>query len=130
LIDQGRIVSKAPTNALIVDIDTQAIQFSANRPQYNHVGEASILAAGVWALSAVNATAAGVLTTGVASADAYTWFKSEFASGATPQTEIIITTSITDDTRYLARNTSVYYVADTDRSLYEGLPTIRVKGAE
>lgn len=133
LVEQGRIVSKTSRGALVVEIETQSLHFSANRPQYRHAGEATLLAAGVWALVAVDATAGGVVTAGIVGADAYSWFKSEFASGVTPQTEIIITTSIGDDSRYLTRYTSVYYVADTDRSLYEAAPTlqtIRVKGGD
>ena len=33
-------------------------------------------------------------------------------------TEIIITTTVSDANRYIARDTSVYYVADADRKLY------------
>ena len=32
--------------------------------------------------------------------------------------EIIVNTSVTDANRYVARNTSVYYVADADQRLY------------
>jgi hypothetical protein len=60
----------------------------------------------------------------VAGADAYTWFQSEFATGATPQTEIIVTTSVSDASQYLARSTSIYYVADADSEMYVYTPPI------
>ena len=132
LVEQGRIVSKVPYGALLVEIKTKAIRFSADRQQYRHFGEATLLAAGVWTLVAVDATAGGVVTAAAIGADAFSASKSEFASGATPQTEIIITTSIGDDSRYLAHNTSIYYVADSDRSLYESNPlqTVRILGGD
>ena len=34
------------------------------------------------------------------------------------KTEIIVTLSVSDQYRYLARTTSAYYVADSDRELY------------
>ncbi len=55
---------------------------------------------------------------GLVAIDAHKWFQSEFASGETPQHEIIITTTVSDANRYIARDTSVYYVADADRNLY------------
>lgn len=64
------------------------------------------------------------------------WFRAEFATGDTPQTEIIVTTSVSDGTRYLSRNTSVYYVADSDKALYEAAGTglaarnIKISGGE
>lgn len=119
LVANGFPVQKAPAGALTVDVDTQSVHFAANRPQYRYAGLPTALATGVWALVAADATAGGVLTAGVAAADAYSWFHSEFATGETPQTEIIVTISVSDATQYLARSTNVYYVADADSSMYE-----------
>lgn len=122
LVADGHTVLKSPAGALSVDVDTQAVRFSPNRPQYNHAGLATALTTGVWALHQAEATAGAVLYAGVASADAYSWFRSEFATGETPQTEIIVTTSVSDASQYLARSTSVYYVADSDQELYQATP--------
>ena len=74
------------------------------------------------------ASPAGIATAAIVGADAYMWFRSEFVTGATPQMEILITISISDSRQYLARNTSVYYVADADSVLYRGPePTAPVK---
>ena len=116
LVAEGFVVQKSPAGALVVDIDTQAVRFSANRPQYRYAGAATALTAGVWALH--QASPAGIATAAIVGADAYMWFSSEFATGATPQMEILITTSVSDGRQYLARNTSVYYVADADSALY------------
>lgn len=127
LLEQGFVVQKSPQGAFSVDFETQVVRFSANRPQYRHAGTPSALAAGVWALHKANATAGAVLAAGLVGADAYSWFRSEFATGGTPQTEILVTTSVSDANRYLARSTNVYYVADTDGRLYESSPATKVK---
>lgn len=131
-MSRGHTVLKSPAGALTVDVDTQVVSFSPNRPQYRHAGTATALATGVWALSAGDATAGATLFAAVAAADTYAWFHAEFATGETPQTEIIVTTSVTDSNQYVSRNTSVYYVADSDKILYESLPTrtIKVTGGE
>lgn len=120
LLASGHPVMKTPQGALQVDIDIQAVAFSANRPQYRYAGAATALGGGLWALydvgRAVSPGAAGMVA--LATVDTLAWFQSEFASGDTPQTEIIVTTSVTDNNQYVARNTSVYYVADSDKRLY------------
>lgn len=144
LVQTGHPVMKTPEGALRIGLDTQAVPFAADRPQYRDFGAATALGAGVWAIHdlveyATNgAGKAAVL--GLAAVDAYKWFQSEFASGETPQHEIIITTTVSDANRYVARDTSVYYVADADRQLYlppakAALPqpivkTFRVVGGE
>jgi hypothetical protein len=131
LVAEGYIVMRSPAGALSVDVDTQAVLFAPNRPQYNYAGLATAVTAGVWALRDVSLNTAGkVLGAGVAVAagvDAYSWFRSEFATGETPQTEIIVTTSVSDASRYLARSTSIYYVADTDRRMYVYEPPFQVQ---
>lgn len=126
LVAQGFMVQKNATGALTVDIDTQTVRFATNRPQYNYSGAATALTAGVWALH--NASPAGIATAGIVGADAYFWFRSEFAIGETPQSEIIVTASVSNRDQYLSRNTSVYYVADADQSLYQApMPPMPVK---
>lgn len=122
LVAGGYTVLKSPDGALSVDVDTQAVRFSPNRPQYNHAGVATAVTGGVWALRDVSLNTAGeVLGAAVAlaaAADAYSWFRAEFATGETPQTEIIVTISVSDASQYLARSTSIYYVADADSRMY------------
>lgn len=136
LLAQGFSVRKTPDNALLVDVETQAVTFSPDRPQYRHAGAATSLGAGVWVLhdivvkNANGAASAGLLALGAA--DALAWFQSVFASGATPQNEIIVSVSVADADRYLARTTNVYYVADSDHSLYTSYrtKTFQVRGIE
>lgn len=136
LAQAGYAVMKRPEGALLVEVEAQAVRFTPERPLHRYVG-ASALAGGVWALHEVDVLSPGgwgLLALG--SVDALTWFRSEFASGATPRTEILVNTSVSDANRYIARNTSVYYVAEEDHgsfdSLYATFPTttIKVNGGE
>ncbi len=139
LIEAGHPVMRTPEGALRVGVDTQAVPFAADRPQYRHAGKATALGAGLWALYdiveyASNGPAKAALLA-VGAADAYAWFDSEFTGGGTPSMEIIVNTSVTDARRYVARNTSVYYVADADQRLYTAnqqgrVGTFRVVGGE
>lgn len=122
LVDAGHLVTRVHEGALQVELDTQAVPFAADRKQYRHAGKATALGAGVWVLYDIvehapsGAGQAALLALGAA--DALAWSESEFAAGATPSMEIIVTASVTSATHYLARNTSVYYVADSDQRLY------------
>ena len=129
LVHSGRPVAKTPDGALTVEVDTQVVEFSPDRSQNKWIGVPTALVTGAWALRAVETksganTTAAVGVTGLAiGTDIYRWFKSEDASGPTPKTEIIVNISISDDQRYLARSTNVYYVTDTDRELYDAAGT-------
>ena len=48
--------------------------------------------------------------------------QARFATGATPKTEILVTISISDERRFYSRSTSVYYVSENERGLYEVPP--------
>ncbi|CDG83407.1 putative uncharacterized protein [Janthinobacterium agaricidamnosum NBRC 102515 = DSM 9628] len=122
LVNDGYVVAKSPRAALKVEIDTQVVEFSAHRPQYKFAGERSALVGGLWVLTEIEHTPQWMATVGIVGEDAYSWFRSEFASGATPKTEIIVTISVSDERRYYARYTSVYYVTDSERYLYEVAP--------
>lgn len=122
LVNDGYVVSKTPNAALKVEIDTQVVEFSAHRPQYKFSGERSALVGGAWVLTGVQHTGPWLASIAIVGEDAYSWFRSEFAAGPTPQTEIIVTISVSDERRYYARYTSVYYVSDNERLLYDVAP--------
>lgn len=118
LVNDGYTVSRTAPGSLKVELDMQAVTFSANRPQYRYHGEHAALASGVWVLSEIDLPPLAIVAAGVGAYDSYNWFDDQFAPGAPPRTEIILTVSVTDQYRYLARNSSAYYVADGDRPLY------------
>ena len=116
LVKDGYVVARTPAGAWKLELDIQAVTFTRNRPQYRYSGAATALANGVWVLSDINPTVGAIGVAGAA--DAFHWFNSQFAPGATPKTELIVTLSAGDQYRYYARSTAAYYVADTDRALY------------
>ncbi|MBV7535010.1 hypothetical protein KW842_04420 [Duganella sp. sic0402] len=118
LVNDGYVVSRNAAGSLKVELDVQTLTFSADRPQYRYYGEKTVLAGGIVVLSALDAGFAFNAGTALAAVDGHQWLNSQFAPGETPKTEIIVTVSVSDQYRYLARNTSAYYVADTDRVLY------------
>ncbi|MCM8611491.1 hypothetical protein [Accumulibacter sp.] len=74
------------------------------------------------AIGTPSAAFRGMATSG--GIDIYRWNVSDWASGPTPQTEIIVTVSASDGQRYLGRVSNVYYVADRDASLHLGPPQL------
>lgn len=121
LVGLGYKVSNEPAaNAAVVDIDVQSVAFSRNRPQYRYAGEAVEIGPGTWALrdhvSLIDKGGAAAMRTEGHDAN---WYRAEFAAGATPRNELVITVSaMAGDKTYLARNTRVYYTADSDAALY------------
>lgn len=134
LVQQGIPVHTKPAGALTVDVDYSVYKFAANRAKSTYYyGEATMLAAGLWAVGGVLAanvsSAAGVdagakLLATAAGLDGFSWLSNEamgkgkYASGEVPQSEIILTTSISDGTRIVSRNSSIYYTSDADTSIY------------
>jgi len=129
LVSDGYVVSRTPAGALQISLDVQAITFAPNRKQAPTVGMAIAIATGVWVLAERIGDPVGKLGRFAGAAglgagiDAYQWYGSEYASGPTPRTEIIITASVTDEHRYVARTSNTYYVADADRTLYGEAPS-------
>lgn len=120
LVNEGYAVVKNPEPGVLkLELDTQVVAFSAKRPQYKFAGERTALVAGAWVLTGIDHTIEWLASAAIATEDAYSWFRSQFATGATPRTEIVVTLSVADEQRYYARTTSVYYTVDEDRALYD-----------
>ena len=121
LVGLGFRVSPEPVaNAAVVDIDVQTVAFARNRPQYRYAGEAVEIGPGTWALrdhaTLIDKVGNAALRTEGHDAN---WYRAEFAAGATPRNELVITVSaMSAEKTYLARNTRVYYTADSDAGLY------------
>jgi hypothetical protein len=118
---------------LSVDVSATPLRFSKNRKPHNSPGALTLLAGGLWVLHDIYndvSPGAGMMAAAVA-VDATHWLRSEFASGATPQTELIVTASVSNAERYYMQTSSVYYTSDPDVGLYvQGIPAtvIPVKG--
>ena len=120
LVSNGYTVVKTRGTTINVEINTQVLRFSLDRLQARQVGALSALATGLWALTELNAsiTPAGVATGVIFAGDAQAYFNSDKASGPTPQTEIIINATVSDNSRYLAVSRATYYAT---ASAYEYL---------
>lgn len=126
LISAGYPVMKNANhpNTLTVKVSAQALDFSPGRKQgRSSIGAPTLLAAGLWAVGEAVTMAPGdaagtVVLGGLALTEAHQWFASEYASGATPRTEIIVTTQVASTDRYMAQVTSAYYTTESDYRLY------------
>jgi len=126
LVKEGVIVAKFSAAADIsMDINTQVLKFTKDRaPFRNAYGVPVLLTTGAWAISGVAAVNTAATTTGVAtgvgavSMDAYNWFESKYAAGSIPQNEIIVTVTASNNSVYFGSVSTIYYIADTDASLY------------
>lgn len=128
LIAAGYLVMKTPNehNTLTVDVKTDPVRFSKTPKRTPYIGEATTLAGGLWVLRNIyRDTSPGAAMMGAAvSYDIYNFLSSEYAAGATPKTELVVTASISDSTRYYANTTNVYYTTDSDWHNYAAqLPT-------
>jgi hypothetical protein len=117
LVDAGAPVVRDAAAPLHVAIEAQTARFSANRPQYRLGGAARELGPGIWALADVARSPQEALQAEATPTD-YSWAHNELAAGKTPAIELILSLSVAKDSRYLARFTRVYYVADGDAALY------------
>jgi hypothetical protein len=118
LVNDGHTVSRSPAGSLKIDLDVQALTFASDRPQYRYHGQLAALAAGVWTVREADAPVVLEVPTATGALDMRDTMNAQFSPGETPKTEIIVTVSVSDQYRYVARSTSAYYVADTDRELY------------
>jgi len=134
LFERGIPVSTTANNALIADVRYNAFRFQPERAANTRFyGEATTLAAGLWAIGGVMAasisSATGVdagakLVAGVAGLEGLEWLKNEGfsggrnASGPVPTTEILLSVSVSDNNRLVSRYSSIYYSADEDMGLY------------
>ncbi len=134
LFAKGVPVATSPNGALIADVRFNAYRFQPDRAANTRFyGEATALAAGLWAVGGVMAadiaSAGGVdagakLLLTVAGLEGFGWLRNEgfgagrYASGNVPQSEILLTVSVSDGGRLLSRHSSIYYSADEDMALY------------
>lgn len=134
LVARGVPVAVSEAGSLVADVRYSAYRFRPERAASTYYyGEATALAAGLWAIGGVMAAdispAAGVsagakLLLAAAAFDGFGWLKNEalgsarHATGSVPSTEIMLTVALADGGRIVSRQTSVYYTADEDAGLY------------
>lgn len=122
-------VSTEAGNALSVDIRYAIYRFRPDRAAstYYH-GDATALTAGLWAVSeiigATGISAGGKALATVAGVEGFSWLgqeqngRGQMASDPVPRSEIILTASVADTSRIVARRSNIYYTTDEDAALY------------
>lgn len=125
LIAAGYPVMKHPNggSTLTVDVKADPVRFTKNPKREPAVGEATTLAGGLWVLRNIyrNTSPGAAMMGGAVSYDIYNYLNSQYASGPTPKTELVVTASISDRNRYYANSTNVYYTTDSDWHNYASL---------
>lgn len=119
LVNQGYSVSTEPApNAAVVSYKTQVVKHNSTRPHFIP-GAATALTTGLFVAHGLGVHA----TTGEAMAGALGFAAladlgaSQFSGGPTAH-ELILTTTVEHQKRYLVRSTDVYYIENADASLF------------
>lgn len=139
LVAQGLPVSTETKNSLTVDVRYSIYRFRPDRLQTTYFyGDATALAAGIWAVGGIAAVgasqpsgvAAGAKLLAVAAGvDGFGWLsnevqgRGEYAHGPVPRSEILLTASVADSNRIVARRSNIYYTMDEDKALYWDRPS-------
>lgn len=116
------VIPPAPTPRQELEVDIQVVRFSPGRLDGRYFISGTAITSGVWGLRGLWTQttpqgAASAVALGMAF-DAHRWFSSEFAAGGAPQLEMIITVSALTQGQYVGRVSNLYYLADSDLSLY------------
>lgn len=122
LVNRGLPVVEAPQGALIVSYETQVVRHASPRPGFAPGGLTALTAGVMVGRNLILGTpspwvAGGVLLGTTAAMD----LAANQLTRPT-QTELIVTTSITDNGRFMLRKNDVYYVEDLDISLFVAPP--------
>ena len=118
LVTKGINVASISTGALTVSFDTQVVAHNSARIAYRP-GTLTALGTGLLVLRGVadhgspGATGAAFLGLMAAGDAAMT-----IDAGPPPRTEVIVTTSVTDGPRFVARKTDIYYIQEADAKLF------------
>lgn len=108
------------SGVLVVEVNAEPVRFSPNRVQYRYVGSATTLTSGLWVLRDIyrNISPGAAMVTAAVGLDAAEWLHTEFARGPTPEIELVVNTTVSDQYRYYAQVSSAYYTVDPEWQLY------------
>lgn len=114
LVQRGWSVLTTDNAALTVTYQSQIIKHNSERPRFVP-GLFTSLTAGLYVLHNVTAAAGSLLLAGALD------YGSSANTGGPTHTELILTTTVAGNGRYVSRKTDVYYVEESDTSLFNGL---------
>ena len=113
LVQKGWHVLPASNAALTLSYQSQVVRHNSERPHFVP-GLMTTLTLGLYALHDVAPAAGGLMVAG--SFD----YLASINTGGPTHTELVLTTTVTGEGRYMSRKTDVYYVEESDASLFYG----------
>lgn len=125
LVKAGRDVRLAPDNAIGISYKTLVIRHESPRPHFVP-GQFTMITAGLYAMYGLHAEHLDAKLLGGLGLAAAADTIASLDSGGPTHTELILTTTMTTNGRYLARKTDVYYVEEADSSLFAAIQPAKV----
>lgn len=119
-IQEGSVVSTTSTNALEVKFESQVIKHSQAFKPFEHGYKPGTLSAGVagfWILRDVFSGGGTAALSSLALAGGVDGYKSK--NPGETGVEVLLTTSITNQDRYVMLNTDAYYIENEESRLFE-----------
>jgi len=119
LVNRGLTVSNQRGDGVELVYETQLVHHESSR--YAHApGTLTALSAGVWVVRELVRGSFAAVPGALGLAALADWGLGKFA-GAPSKTELIVTTSLARDQKYLLRKSDVYYLDDADGDLFLAL---------
>ena len=113
LVQKGWHVVPTSNAGLILSYQSQVVRHNSERP---HIGSGvmTTLTPGLYARYDVDQATSGLMV--AAPLD----YRTSLNTGGPTHTEVVLTTTVTGDGRYMSRKTDVYYIEESDASLFYG----------
>ncbi len=116
MVNRGMPVTTEKEGAVELQYETQLVRHESSR--YAHVpGTFTALTAGVWVLRDLVSSGSAALPGSIGLAALADYGMGQYAGGATP-TELIVTSTIIRDKKFVMRKSDIYYLEDADLGLF------------
>ena len=120
LVQSGRTVSPYNNAMLTVSYQTQIVKHNSERPDFMP-GRFTTLTAGLYVLYGLNQLSTDALAGGLLGVAGAADYAASASTGGPTATELVLTTTVTGGDRYVSRKTDVYYVEESDSTLFASL---------
>lgn len=120
LVQRGRRVLPNEGAVLTISYQTQVVKHKSERPHFIP-GRFTMITAGLYALHGLNRHSNDALAAGGLGLAAAADYASSVYTGGPTHTELVLTTTVLGTGRYMSRKTDVYYVEESDTSLFSAL---------
>lgn len=109
-----KVLTSTNNSELTLSYQTQIVKHNSQRPQFDP-GLFTAITAGLYVLHNASPAVAALAVAGVLDVGA------SVRTGGPTHTELVLTTTVTGAGRYVSRKTDVYYVEESDTSLFSTL---------